>query len=348
MAPTSIEELPEELLLEVFTYLPFSDIVTCSRVSRRWQSVTHSSRLWRNLRYRGKGENRLKEAFEITKLAHGFHSLSLELCHGTGVTMSRGEILVSLSPLAWVAFRPTLAEVVERLSPDLTELTVAGPGHLEHHLRLVHRLLLVAPFRRLTSFRALSQCGTVVDDATLGVLCDHCPLLETLVLEGCPADRLTATGGLAQLCRLPRLRTLRLDRKLSFEDFSEMAACLNERLRRPDAAVHCGCKAHDLSFLPQCRGLVSLHLSPCDEFACALPRLRSLTLKCDDVQAVGDRLDAAVRVLPQLRELCLLGRWWVGDEHLRRIRAVAPVSYLYRSELSTTGKVCLGIRFERS
>lgn len=344
----SVEELPDEVLLELFTYLPFSDIVTCSRVCRRWRSVTHSGRLWRNLRYRGRGENRLKEAFEIARLARGFRGLWLELCHGTSVTMSRGEILLSLSPAAWAAFRPALAETAERLAPGLTALTVSGPGRPEHHLQLVRRLLTTAPFCRLASFRALSQCGAAVDDATLAALCEHCPSIETLVLEGCPVDRLTAAGGLAHLCRLPKLQTLRLERKLSFEDFCEMSACLNERLRRPGVPVQCGCRAHDLSFLERCPALVSLHLSPCDEFSCALPRLRSLTLKCDDVQAVGDRLDAAVRALPQLRELCLLGRWWVAEGHLRRIRAVAPVSFLYRSELSATGKVCLGIRFERS
>ena len=50
MSKFKIDNLPDELILKVLSYLEIIDIVRCSQTSRRIRIITHDKSLWRFLR----------------------------------------------------------------------------------------------------------------------------------------------------------------------------------------------------------------------------------------------------------------------------------------------------------
>ena len=51
MTNIKIDNLPDELILKVLSYLEIIDIVRCSQTSRRIRIITHDKSLWQFLRH---------------------------------------------------------------------------------------------------------------------------------------------------------------------------------------------------------------------------------------------------------------------------------------------------------
>ncbi|VEN33852.1 unnamed protein product [Callosobruchus maculatus] len=51
-AGTTIEKLPDKVLLHIFSYLSHKEICRMARVCKRWRLVAYDTRLWKNVSLR--------------------------------------------------------------------------------------------------------------------------------------------------------------------------------------------------------------------------------------------------------------------------------------------------------
>ena len=77
--PTAtFEELPDEIILQVFTHLEFYDNASASRVCRRWKLLSEDQSLWQNISLNGR---EVPAKFIEKSLRHGCQYLDLEYIH---------------------------------------------------------------------------------------------------------------------------------------------------------------------------------------------------------------------------------------------------------------------------
>ena len=87
----SFEDLPDEIILQIFTHLEFYDNALASQVSKRWKWLSEDQFLWRKVKLDGK---QVPAKFIEKVLRHGCQYLGLR---GTEITNVSGPNLFSVS-----------------------------------------------------------------------------------------------------------------------------------------------------------------------------------------------------------------------------------------------------------
>ncbi|XP_049843656.1 F-box/LRR-repeat protein 14-like [Schistocerca gregaria] len=313
MEDTVLADLPDEVLLEVFSRLPLADAVTCAlHVCAHWRRLFRFRAPWRGRTYEAPDEAQAEEAYLVARMLSTGRDLTLEAGNRFCLRATEDSVTVR-----WDIFQQEKFELLTagsrvrslsipgdflvwsnvtslaRCTPQLRSLTVDNgvtdwpSAELSDALARLLGSGLLAELRSLTVEGASSR-GVEMDGPLLAA-CRGCPHLERLHLQW--TERLGARG-LAGLADLGDLRRLRV---------SSVATL---------PAV---------DFLPA--GLEELELSRCHgvrlDGLAAGPALRRLVL--DGCALEGERLVGAVGRLASLEEANL-----AGNRRLRDLSFLRP------------------------
>lgn len=307
MGGVELPDLPDEVLLEVFSRLPLEDAVTCAlHVCAHWRRLFGFRAPWRGRAYEAPDEAQAEEAYLVARLLSTGRDLTLEAGNCFRLRATESSVTVR-----WDIFQQEKFELLTagdrvrslsipgdflvwsnvtslaRCTPQLRSLTVDNgvtdwpSAELSDALSRLLGSGLVAELRSLTVEGASSR--GVDMDAPLLAACRGCPRLERLHLQW--TERLGARG-LAGLAGLSALRTLRVS------SVATLPA---------------------LDFLPP--GLEELELSRCrgvrPDGLAGGPALRRLAL--DGCAVEGEWLGAAARRLASLERADLSGNRRLHD-----------------------------------
>ena len=75
------EQLPEHILLVIFSHLSLQELILISRVCKRWQRVSRDSSLWQSVQFcREDWNQELFQRLIVTHLSPGLKHMSLRGC----------------------------------------------------------------------------------------------------------------------------------------------------------------------------------------------------------------------------------------------------------------------------
>ncbi|GLG92685.1 F-box/LRR-repeat protein 2 [Gryllus bimaculatus] len=297
----NIQNLPDEVLLEIFQYMSLEELVTCiQNVSLRWRNVSqHSVRLWKNKIYKPVSRVTDEEIIATLKkmpqlrtfvfnpdclkldeiinvlCSHCKHLQTL-VCDGFGVSTSHLQKMVnSLHDLEW--FQLSQCHIIDHISlsllsqfKKLRKLTCVNVGPASTFIRANNEV-----FQSLEHIEIIAYCS-----------CDRGGIHEDQINK----EILTK---MFQYCPFPKLKKL------------DLSNCLN-------ISVHTLRAMHK-----SCPGVQELHFSHCVHFddECSLvltqfPELLSLDLSC--CNGVSDEGLSYLARCPKLEMLDLSWRMTVG------------------------------------
>ena len=228
----SLDDLPDEVILRVFSNLGIKDIIRCGHVSKRTRAISQDEQLW--LKINLYLNNSIPTGFleyVLEKLALDTHCqrmlhddlvktmccqfgttlqvLDLSNCNGKNMETLRLEIIQlmidSFSQLKEVNFRDTylseesLDYVCNNLSETVVKVGLSGQGNL----RYKHISALVNRCRNLTSLD-LSQCDLIGNPSLTNIIESLKLSLEELDISGTDID----SAKILELQSMPRLKLL--------------------------------------------------------------------------------------------------------------------------------------------
>ncbi|XP_038053169.1 uncharacterized protein LOC119725708 [Patiria miniata] len=293
------ELLPDEILLHVFRYLSYKDLIKCAASCSRFHRIAMDDSLWRTIKL----HKRQVSDFSLTQIGERHPtSLSLTQCYGNIVTENGLRNL----------FRCCADTLQELNVSGCTGGDLTGDSLLLHASRCNHLTSLDASWsqatdnglsaisdscQRLTSL-CLNGCQSVSDECLNRVIKKHGRSLRVLEVLGCVQLSPETLQLIGQECR--NLHTLNIGQcyKVTDECISQLVSHLRN-LKHLDMR---GCKQIRDScvrkIVRNCKRLQTLVLANCThitnaamvEIATYLPTIRSLDVSgCKKVNNEGVR-----------------------------------------------------------
>lgn len=316
--PSLTERLPDDLLLRVFSCLDSTDLCSCARVCRRWETLAWDPSLWTTLTLLGENLSGDKAIRCIVR----------RLCSSAG---RAGLRKVVIGEGAWITDKGLL--MMARRCPELSWLQLQGCSAITdsalfelvtravslHHLDITGCVQISCvsvtpgpepPRRLLLQYLDLTDCSAV-DDGGLRVIVRNCPQLVYLYLRRC--TKITDAGIKFVPSFCSGLRELSVSDCTQVTDFGlyELAK-LGATLRYLSVAKCVGVSDAGLKVIARrCYKLRYLNARGCEAvsddaltvIARSCPRLRALDVGKCDVSDAG--LRALAESCPNLKKLSL-------------------------------------------
>ena len=297
-SPTSIDDLPAEIICELFKLLPLKDLVACSAVNRRWRSIFSTFKLYRLVTI----DDLLD--YHINFCNSNRSVEQVELCHPTTFShLADRPLLSSLKHLALCGDLPGF---------DLSKLNGFGQlAHLEIYFELGEtNLNLNLPKLKILEFHCFNYyCHVSID----------CPELSFLVYGDFDEDNLL------NLKHPETIRKLDTDmfRPSKLAQFKNVECLRTTELKNlSKATLRSMPKLKELHFNEKIGRLIRHQYSRNGEIK------RTLRQFMDDLKEL-DRSNFKFRFAGfQLTE-ATLNEFDFGAELIRRIRDLAPEEYFY-------------------
>lgn len=177
-----IEDLPDEILVEIFSYLTFGELVfSVQYVSCRWQEVTHDAQLWRTLVYVPSWRDSDDQIASVLQQTPKLQTLILSQ-RGVRSTVLNTfmECCPNLKRLEFNHYQRLSTNLLERIvqkCPNIEHLSVPN-GALT---RIDHAEII----GRFVNLRILEVGGWADPDnpVYLKPLADGCPMLQSIDLK---------------------------------------------------------------------------------------------------------------------------------------------------------------------
>lgn len=312
-----LQDLPDEVLLEIFSRLPVNDIVTCALyVCKRWKVLCRSSGLWKGREYRLSDDNKACEIVEVAKLIPHLKALIV----GTGtqfyVWFTGCNVLLSSSvdfeiirdlvrscnitriTVPRGLFSPNLFPKLLGNDKKLTYLTVKHDPMMYNTPGDTLPLLLTQG--SLSELRILHIHGArSINVDTVLQLCRYCPHLEELALHELSQASDHVLQNL-QLC--PKLRLLEITQSNSLRDLSFLKYCPN--LLELDLTMCYSLQPSSFQHLLHLKKLKWFHMRHC--------------------RAIGLPLAAMAECLVHLKIIDLFYSAGFSESELKKLRMIAP------------------------
>lgn len=229
-----MDELPDVILLKIFSYLPLADLGRASRVCYQWQIIAYDHSLWKAVNLRRVANNMTEELLQsliktrmsplLSSLHFGgckvSHVVFMELARKCkrikhlvfgrgsklkGSCMKRPATYDFPSELELLELRPVKGDFsfIRRISRHFCSLKYLGIGDTTSKGNFPHI------FTKLNNLVILdcTNCATFTDDV-LSKVAQNCPLLESVCLNGCKTVFGLTFSEFLSSC--PRLKTLLL------------------------------------------------------------------------------------------------------------------------------------------
>ncbi|XP_033646648.1 uncharacterized protein LOC117305872 [Asterias rubens] len=293
------ELLPDEILLHIFSYLSFSDLIQCAVSCSRFHRIAMDDTLWRTI---GLHKRQVTD-FWLTQIGERHPvSLSITQCHGNIVTENGLRNL----------FRSCADSLQELNVSGCTGGDLTGDSLLLHASRCQYLTSLDASWcqvtdnglaaisdscKRLTSL-CLNGCQSVSDECLRKVITRHGKSLQVLEVLGCLQLSPETLRLIGKECR--HLRTLNIGQCYRVTD--DCISVLAGHLRNLQHLDLRGCKQIRDSCIRKivrnCKRLINLVLANCNhitnaaiiEIATYLSTIRSLDVSgCKKVNNEGVR-----------------------------------------------------------
>ncbi|XP_047100491.1 F-box/LRR-repeat protein 4-like isoform X2 [Schistocerca piceifrons] len=329
---TTIDDLPDELVVEIFSYMSFSEnIEVLQKVCTRWKILAQDAHLWLNKKYVVRWETSEEEAIATFDAVPQLRTVIMEkdVSHRVFEALSRScPHLTTLQTSPWQMLTYTEADNLFTSCRDISTLAVTERG-LREDVRFLEAMA------RLTDLRVLHLYGFVNTEMAipLHILADVCPHLCDLNLDSiCYQIRDAEYFVSSHRCVLERLRM----RWTSVEgrSIAPLLPTCAETLQQLELICYENVSleeaAEAFTALGQLHNLRQLlivvtdwnvrHLVPAVFENGGFPKLQQLQLACI---VVDETMRGVVEHCPELRELELHGCEGHTDalfETLRRLK----------------------------
>ena len=223
------DHIPDSVLLQIFSLLPFYELATVGQVSKRWQRISGDGSLWRHIHLIGRDDKRIKEVIS-TKCRSYLTRMNLTKCSLTPEFMvALSSICIHLKELSLKKCYFARRRRRFRLHV-FKNLRTLDARLLRGHAAFVIRLLRFSPNLELLAldetigsswdgkivqkmskmrFLDLTRCVEVTDK-DLEIMAENCPNLESLILDKCFKIRGNSLSILLGRCKNKMLKTLSL------------------------------------------------------------------------------------------------------------------------------------------
>ena len=244
----SLIDLPDEILLKIFLFLPPKDLGRCLQVSKRFNQILKDVKLWQNIRIWNKFLRRkgISAKFFSQALDYGLENLSLRRCVVNGVLECRDKNQLKSLYLKRMNFykrdnREFVSNVLENCQ-FLQRLFIKGCGSSKLNFQRItvngHSLKVVNIYFHQDRFRVWwTQASLSLNLEIVKLIVDNCTESSELALSN------ISQGAVEYLCQnlTPKICKLHLDcrAKIDFRLPNNSIKILSSRCNKLTALSIC-------------------------------------------------------------------------------------------------------------